>query len=327
MLPVEVSHDILPTNVSITHNREDTTGRQLYVTNMAFTLAAAEAAYETFIPVMYGIYGSIFAVGSAAAAHKYLLPEISTDTKNMKSNAMTTRGSYTKKGTYKKKPSTWKGGKLRMTRSVTMAPEIKHTDYIFPAMATGISTRWTDPIWIPFNPQQGTDWNMRIGRKVKLLKMDIVMKAYVTDITKVVANGNSIICDIWQQNDCRGLAANLIMCYDNTVTGYNYNAPINSAFTKVMKRVRRSMIPVMVTQSDGVAPNPKAESVYLPPPMYFTLYINKVVEFTDVGTPPSTIAGVADVAYHMTCCVENGTQLVDSGLNMYYTVRCFFTDA
>jgi hypothetical protein len=108
-----------------------------------------------------------------------------------------------------------------------LIPEIKHLDntytYQNPMTPTNVMAVNTS---IGFYPQQGTDFTNRIGRRVKIIK--IQMNCTLTPTPGTLGNsGETVRCDFWLDKECKGSAPNAADVYQdvnmNTIAFQNAN--------------------------------------------------------------------------------------------------------
>lgn len=144
-----------------------------------------------------------------------------------------------------RKPSTFKKrmtkryGKVKVTRSLTVAPEIKwyenHADLAIPNNQTFAGVAFG------CNPVQGTSQNTRIGRRVKVLYGTLQCRIKVYNPALVLLGGDSIVMDIWQNRDTNSVTPAFTSLYSDPHTPL---APGPDAFTnplnqKLYKRLKR----------------------------------------------------------------------------------------
>lgn len=152
-----------------------------------------------------------------------------------------------------KRYATRKYGKMRITRGVTMSPELKHFDtgagVNLAIPATGfwqLLTNGTNA----FNcvPQQGTDFSNRIGRKIRVIKVEVNMRFFVTTVGNMPLGGDMLACDIWLDKECKGTSAGPTDVYDSLPMGTPSPASLQNASTlKRFKHLHRQMHDVVPT--------------------------------------------------------------------------------
>lgn len=237
-------------------------------------------------------------------------PQLTTSTSRMaakRAPAKRTMKRSTKKYTSKRM------GRMVRTQASVYAPEMKHFDKVL-NMQVGMgdwSTGTIAPVsFLGFNPVQGPDWNQRVGRKVKLISIELNMclSPYIPGtvlaaMAQCPNGGATVFCELWMDIQCKGAAPSINDIYDSTtVVGptaslANWQSPRNVANLKRFKRIMRTAHVATVTQTDAAATTTAWSSQ---PAAAKLIKVNKMISYTDIGTG-SAITGCADVAFFMIC--------------------------
>jgi len=179
----------------------------------------AAGAWETIssIPFVYGAY--------LANKHLQNVPPTEKNTKLKALMAKRLRRSRTK-STRKAATGTTtlaramrkKYGKVRVTRGVTMAPEIKHWAPALMSIAIP-GTAGGSAVCTALGPfsQQGTDFANRIGRKLRVIGVEMMCRLAL-NAANIFTIGDTVRCQVWLDKECRGaLAAPTDIYVDSTL--------------------------------------------------------------------------------------------------------------
>nr|QXP07796.1 MAG: putative capsid protein [Arizlama virus] len=236
-------------------------------------------------------------------------------------NLLQTKMAGTKKRKTTKKRSTRRtkqafGSRLVKTMGAIYQPEVKHIDIAW-SHTPGVNNTWSKMsqgtngvMWLGCNPIQGTEWNQRIGRRIRIVKMELTMTALgVPANLPTIVEGNGfgmLFCDIWQDRQCNYSLAGITQIYDSQVLNFgnvtptvpDYRSPDNTAFKKRFKRIARSAQTIQGILSPTAAAD--AASLNMGNVVKIIKRLNVLVNF---GTgSPGTIAEVADNTFLMTMC-------------------------
>jgi len=216
----------------------------------------------------------------------------------------------TKKTTYKSK----RYGKMVLTRGPTYAPEIKHFDVKQVTQAIdGLNKIWS-VLALPCVPTQGTDFLNRIGRRIFVKSVEVMVRFTVPTPADVPASGDMLIHDFFLDKESKGAAPAASDIYDNIlIPGPLAMSPLNAAQLRRFHRYSRMSHDVNVVQN-GVSVNISEMSM-----MKFK--VNKVVSFKDTT---ATLADVLDNSFVL--CVCNTVTATAAAYKYDVVCRYWFTD-
>jgi hypothetical protein len=133
---------------------------------------------------------------------------------------------YTKRATKRRTTRRKAGRKTRSNGSRklrkytdVLIPEIKHYDNATTIAAPMTPTQTMQVMTgIGFYPVQGTDFTNRIGRRVKIIKMQ--MNCILTPALGTIANSGDIVrCDLWIDKECKGTTPTAVDVYETPTNG------------------------------------------------------------------------------------------------------------
>jgi len=225
---------------------------------------------------------------------------------------------YARKGTRKTK-RTKQYGRMVRVQGVKWAPEIKHFD-----MSTTAFTVTADGFWqmVALSPLvvQGTDFLNRIGRRIMIHRMELMMHAKIVTVANVPIGGDMIRCDVWHDNECKGVLPGAATVYDVTVTtNPKPLSPPNAAYLKRFKLLASSAHNVSVTSvAGGIVTGANVSEM-----AKMKFRINKPVNFT--LTTSASIAEIIDNNWYIACASVSTTP---AGTCYSFEVLCryFFSD-
>jgi len=233
-----------------------------------------------------------------------------------------------KKGVNVRKYATKRYGKMRVTRGVTMAPEVKHFEMIQNANNSGNPTAFGNTAgahgdWtlmpLPCCPTQGTDFTNRIGRKIRMLRMEFAMVLGVNTMAAIGANGDTVICEFFMDNECKGAAPSSSDIFVPAYTTNNPSVQIRNASNlkrfKSLGGMKHDVIPTSIV-SGAVA------SVSIPIQRKIVIPLNKEVNFV---TNTGTITDIVDNLPLLCCTMAWGANGAWP-LNMVATYRIWYID-
>jgi len=222
-------------------------------------------------------------------------------------------------GTKKTKKS--KSKSRRVPRGLTYAAqnltELKHLDFYMNAITP--SKDWQIG-QLGFLPTQGTDSNNRIGRKVKVVRLDIICRLATSPVTGVAPGGDEVIMQVWQDKRTRGATTSLSDIYLVDSGGVNRTIrslrnPDNLSRFKLITTHQHNV----QIQGIVVAATPLAAEVQ-PAVIKQSIKVNAPFEFDAGGLP--TIANVMTNSFCMT--IVNVTDSANLDYDM--AVRAWYTD-
>lgn len=186
---------------------------------------------------------AFWVAGGAAAGGAYLKKNLS---KKPESNyhKMTAK---TKRTTKRKATKKAQKPRMVMTQAVRYAPEIKHYDKeldpFYPCTNGSWHSLGTHSAWIGCNPPLGTDWNARVGRRIRIVGMEYTMTwgtngSGIQNIS-MAQTGGVLICQIWQDRKCNGVLATPLNVYDGAVINDSGPTQVNIRSPRLTNNANR----------------------------------------------------------------------------------------
>jgi len=220
----------------------------------------------------------------------------------------------------KKKAYTAKAATKRIVRSLMPKEEVKHYDLvgdIAPYANGDMNIEFIGPV-----PVQGLDSTNRVGRKIKVIALQLKCYVYVPAPAQVPLWGDNIRCDVWIDKECKGTIATAAMIYDTALTAgaVKFYNPLNSDTRKRFQHLGKTNHEIVVSQVNGTTV--LATSNIKAMDMYFK--VNKEVHFLNTGTPG--IADISNFAFYMTC-VSGGPTVASAAYEVKYYARFSYVDA
>lgn len=261
-------------------------------------------------------------IGNQAAKRMddYILP-IEDDGMDMQHyDSQTMRMAMNKK--YKTKRvtirKTYKKYKPRMirTQAPKYTPETKHWD-IATNMALSVNGTYT-LMGVGMWPIQGTDFNNRIGRKIKLIGIDLTCLITVTAPAQMRVTGDTLHCSMWMDKETRGGTASVSDIFANSSGALNVLAPVNMSNKQRFRKIHESKHNIVVTSvAAGVTTGTDNVDT-----MRHFIKMNEVITFNNnVGNA----GDVVDNSFVLTACPANPT-VATSAMNFAVLVRYHYID-
>lgn len=207
-----------------------------------------------------------------------------------------------------------KYGRMVMTRGVTLTPEVKHVD-VASTMNVGLAGTYSTLGVGPYITQ-GTDFTNRIGRRIKLVKILWRCNVVVTVPGNMPLQGDSVVCALWVDHECKGATAAASDIYEPGATIVAFpNASNLRRFKQLGVKTTHKINPVAVS---GVPAVTAAETGG-----YFeqTIPCNYLVNYI---TNAGTVADIIDNNIVLTSC--GGTALGAAAYQMNLNFRFYYVD-
>lgn len=173
------------------------------------------------------------------------------------------------------------------------AVEVKHFDtYVTNSLDTIQTFKFTS---MPCVPLQGTDYNNRVGRKIKIIGLHVQCEFAVSAPAQVYLTGDTIKCDFFRDNQTQGALAATTKVYDvGALGGAVFQCERVVETMKRFNRLYSGYHNVVVQTITGTAVTTTANV----PIMELNLKLNDIVEFQGNA---GTIADVVNKSYFMSC--------------------------
>lgn len=172
-------------------------------------------------------------------------------------------------------------GYARMYQAVKIS-ELKHfeTGFLTWSAAGGNepNTSW-QTLAVPCLPVQGTDFNQRIGRRIRIVKIEIRCEVETVDPAQLSGNGDEFWMELFKDKLTRGTLAGPTDIYNSPGANVmGFKNPSNARRFKLLASHKHN---VHATTRDGVNETAEVE----PKTHVYTLPIKYDMEFTSAGTP------------------------------------------
>jgi len=194
---------------------------------------------------------------------------------------------------------------MRMVRGPTFTPEVKFFDNLT-SQTFGAAAGWSSPNYMGPFPVQGTDYTNRIGRKIRVIKIECKYQFFVADasVALVPLTGNEVVCDFWMDTQTKGAAAAATAVYLLSTTALSHDAVDNMTRFKRLSRTTHLVVPVT---NNGTASTSSRMSEY----NYFSKKVNMEVNYiTNAGT-------LADILDNSVFCCHGVTRAPTAGSNPF----------
>jgi len=195
--------------------------------------------------------------------------------------------------------------------------EVKHYD-LYTNNALAINNAYTITS-LPCTPVQGLDSLNRVGRKIKVISMDIQCQFGVAAPAQVYLTGDTIRCHVIRDNQTQGALAAANKIFDSVYLGAaQYQSPRLTETLKRFNILHSSDHQIVVQTISGTTVTSTANV----PTMDVHLKLNDIIEFQSTG---GTIADVVSKSYMCACSHLQGN-VATSAYNVYFFTRWKFVD-